>query len=205
MRFLRNFWNPAVDIDFMKTSPVHTSIAIILSILALVAVCGRLGLSERLSTSGGPDLSPAGSLCVGFADRGGEIIGLAYAESAADLIATRISRLGLPEACGPLELPADLETGALVRLRLGDGGCALGSIDRLPGPQRLVCGAGIDVNRDPARDIELLPGIGPKKAGAIVESRTNHGPFESLDDLERVKGIGGKTVERIRPWAEPVR
>ena len=204
MRFLRNFWSPAVDIDFMKGSPTHTTIAIILAILVLVAVCGRLGLAERLLASGDPDLSPAGSLCVGFANRGRAIIGLAYAESTDELIAAGIERLDLPEACGSLELPDEMETGALVRLRLDDGGCALGSIDRLPGPQRLVCGAGIDVNRDPARDMELLPGIGPKKAGAILESRTNRGPFESLDDLERVKGIGAKTVERIRPWAEPL-
>jgi competence protein ComEA len=189
----------------MNTKPVQTSVAIVLAILVLASIAGRLGLVESLAARDDPSLSPAGRLCAGFADQRGAIVGLAYAETEDQLIATAIERLGLPEACGSLDLPDDLETGALVRLGLADGGCALGSIGRLPGPQRLVCGTGIDVNRDPGRDIELLPGIGPKKAAAIVESRERDGPFESLDDLARVRGIGAKTVERIRPWAEPVR
>lgn len=190
--------------EVMTTTPAHTSIAIVLSFLLLTAICGRLGLTELLAAEPEPDLSPTGPLCLGFADAGGEIIGVAFADSETALVSTAMDRLDLPDACAALELPDDLEIGALIRLSLEDGGCAVGAVDRLPGPQRFVCGAGVDVNRDPARDIELLPGIGPRKAGAIVESRERDGPFESLDDLTRVKGIGDKTVERIRPWADLV-
>ncbi|MBW2277815.1 MAG: helix-hairpin-helix domain-containing protein [Deltaproteobacteria bacterium] len=172
-------------------------------LLALAAIGGRLGFSELLFADPGPDLAPVGPLCAGFVDDSEAIIGIASGETSAELLASGIERLDLPEACRALQLPGDLVAGALIRLRLKSGGCEIGSIDRLPGPQRLVCGTGIDVNRDPVRDIELLPGIGPKKAGAIVESRNDEGPFDSLDDLARVKGIGEKTVERIRPWAEP--
>ena len=67
--------------------------------------------------------------------------------------------------------------------------------DVMPLPARL------DINT--ARDFELavLPGIGPKTAAAIVEYRTAHGPFASIEALCNVKGIGQKTVERIRPHA----
>ena len=43
-----------------------------------------------------------------------------------------------------------------------------------------------------------LHGIGPAKAQAIVAHRDKHGPFRSVDDLARVRGIGRKTVERNR-------
>jgi competence protein ComEA len=43
-----------------------------------------------------------------------------------------------------------------------------------------------------------LHGIGPKKAAAIVDFREKNGPFQSIYDLARVKGIGKKTIERNR-------
>ena len=36
----------------------------------------------------------------------------------------------------------------------------------------------------------------------IVEDREANGPFESIEALQRVKGIGPKTIERIRPWLQ---
>ncbi|OUD16259.1 hypothetical protein TPSD3_00620 [Thioflexithrix psekupsensis] len=45
---------------------------------------------------------------------------------------------------------------------------------------------------------ETLEGIGEKKAEAIVQSRTVEGPFESVDDLERVSGIGPKLIDKNR-------
>ena len=45
-----------------------------------------------------------------------------------------------------------------------------------------------------------LEGIGDTLSHRIVEDREQNGPFESIDDLQRVKGIGPKTIERIRPW-----
>ncbi|MBM3319099.1 MAG: helix-hairpin-helix domain-containing protein [Candidatus Eisenbacteria bacterium] len=59
--------------------------------------------------------------------------------------------------------------------------------------------ARVDLNRDGAPALETLPGIGPKKARLIVEWREAHGPFRSLGDLDRVPGIGRKTIERIAP------
>ena len=47
---------------------------------------------------------------------------------------------------------------------------------------------------------DLLPGIGPEKARRIVEWRTIYGPFQSLDQLLEVSGIGPITLENIRPF-----
>jgi len=43
-----------------------------------------------------------------------------------------------------------------------------------------------------------LKGIGPSKADAIVRYRETHGAFASVDDLVKVKGIGEKTLQKIR-------
>jgi competence protein ComEA len=45
---------------------------------------------------------------------------------------------------------------------------------------------------------QQLDGVGPKSAKAIVDYRTKNGPFKSVDDLSKVKGIGKATVEKNR-------
>jgi len=45
----------------------------------------------------------------------------------------------------------------------------------------------------------VLKGVGQKKAEAIIEFRTNNGPFMTVDELALVKGIGEKTLEANRP------
>ncbi|GAA1867990.1 ComEA family DNA-binding protein [Myceligenerans crystallogenes] len=60
-------------------------------------------------------------------------------------------------------------------------------------------GATVDVNSADATALETLPGIGPSLASAIVEWRTAHGPFASVDELEDVPGIGPSVLEQVRP------
>ena len=55
-----------------------------------------------------------------------------------------------------------------------------------------------DVNSAPARHLLLLPGVGPVRAKAIVIDRERTGPFRSLEELERVRGVGPRTVARLR-------
>ena len=57
--------------------------------------------------------------------------------------------------------------------------------------------AGININTADQATLESIPYIGPTKAAAIIEYRKNH-PFKSIEDLANVKGIGMKTVEKIK-------
>jgi competence protein ComEA len=57
----------------------------------------------------------------------------------------------------------------------------------------------IRINTADEEALARLPGIGPSKARAIVEDRKAHGPFRTLEDLGRVRGIGPATLEAIAP------
>lgn len=56
----------------------------------------------------------------------------------------------------------------------------------------------LDLNRAGAALLDTLPGIGPVLARRIVEHRETHGPFESVEDLRAVRGIGARLLERVR-------
>ena len=58
----------------------------------------------------------------------------------------------------------------------------------------------IDVDRATAAELERLPGIGPSLASRIVADREQNGLFGTPEALRRVKGIGPRTLERIRPY-----
>lgn len=57
----------------------------------------------------------------------------------------------------------------------------------------------VNINTADAETIAAeLNGVGLSKAKAIVEYRSKHGPFRSVDDLSLVKGIGERTVDKNR-------
>lgn len=60
----------------------------------------------------------------------------------------------------------------------------------------------IDVNSAPVSKLTELPGIGEKKAQAIVDYRNAHGPFTKVSDLTKVKGIGMKMLEKMAPYVQ---
>ena len=60
-------------------------------------------------------------------------------------------------------------------------------------------GAPLDLNRATADQLETLPGIGAVKAAAILEARETRGGFESMEELEEVRGIGPALVAKLRP------
>jgi competence protein ComEA len=58
--------------------------------------------------------------------------------------------------------------------------------------------AAVDVNTANSDALRGIKGIGPAKAKAILDERQAHGPFKDSADLgSRVKGMGGKTVQRL--------
>jgi len=57
----------------------------------------------------------------------------------------------------------------------------------------------VDVNTASEKDLQSVPGIGPALAKRIVEFRDEHGAFERVDDLLKVRGIGEKSLVKLRP------
>ncbi len=57
----------------------------------------------------------------------------------------------------------------------------------------------IDINLSTAQELEALPGIGPILAQRIVAYRKSVGGFQSIQDLDQVKGIGTKKLQVLRP------
>lgn len=69
----------------------------------------------------------------------------------------------------------------------------------LLGLSAIAMGAPVDINTANAQTLAtVMKGVGQKKAEAIVAYRKAHGPFKSLDELAKVKGISGKTVANNR-------
>ena len=62
--------------------------------------------------------------------------------------------------------------------------------------------AKVSLNAGSAADLQVLPGIGEVTAERIIAYRDLNGPFASVDDLVKVKGVGSKTLEKIRPMLE---
>ena len=56
----------------------------------------------------------------------------------------------------------------------------------------------ININKANSAQLQTLNGIGPAKAEEIVKYRKAHGGFKSVDELVNVKGIGPKTVAKLK-------
>ncbi len=82
---------------------------------------------------------------------------------------------------------------------LGFRGYAPSSAPR-PTEYRPAGSYAVDLNAADRSELMQVPGLGPHLADAILSHRRDRGPFAGVDDLTHVKGIGGKTVEKIRPF-----
>jgi comEA protein len=58
----------------------------------------------------------------------------------------------------------------------------------------------ININTADKELLVQLPGVGPKTADAIVKYRNKNGEFSSINDLTGVKGIGDKTLAKLKPY-----
>lgn len=109
-------------------------------------------------------------------------------------------------ALGGFTSPSDLDTvkgfGGKTLEKLGPHVVVNGStvLPSTPGPVptgKFRAGdPPLDVNTAKEAELQRLPGIGPAMSARIVAAR----PFASVEDLRKVKGIGEKTLETIRPW-----
>jgi competence protein ComEA len=72
-------------------------------------------------------------------------------------------------------------------------------VEPLAPPKLKVLAVPIPLNTATAEELDILPGIGPKTAQAIVEFRDKKGKFASPDDLLQVPGIGPKKLSALKP------
>ena len=85
-----------------------------------------------------------------------------------------------------------LMTGRTISTEFSDGAGTASS----SAPQESE-GGRVDINTAGLEELMTLPGIGETRARAIVEYRTEHGPFAYVEDLIRVPGIGEGILEEI--------
>jgi competence protein ComEA len=71
------------------------------------------------------------------------------------------------------------------------------------GVQSRVGDSTVTLNTATVEELAQLPGIGPRRAQAIVQERRLRGPFNRIDDLIRVRGIGPAIVEQLRGRVRP--
>ena len=85
---------------------------------------------------------------------------------------------------------------------LGEGGSGAASATGSGTGAGASSGSGasgpVNINSATVEELDALPGVGPSTAQAIVDDRTQNGPFASIEDLMRVSGIGEKKFEKLK-------
>ncbi len=84
----------------------------------------------------------------------------------------------------------------------GAGGSSAGGLPAEPGAAGAL-GPKLSLAMATAEELDELPGVGPVTAQTIIDYRTEHGPFRSVDDLDAVPGIGPTRVEQLRELVTP--
>ncbi|MCS6937952.1 MAG: ComEA family DNA-binding protein [Roseiflexaceae bacterium] len=98
-----------------------------------------------------------------------------------------------------INLAAPISDGQHVRVPwIGDGATVA---EATPDESGADAGSGglLDLNRATAAELDALPGIGKVLANRIVEWREREGPFQSVDDLGKVEGIGPALLAKLAP------
>ena len=67
-------------------------------------------------------------------------------------------------------------------------------------PDSLLEGEVMDLNTADGYDLQRLPGIGEKRAQAILDYREEHGPFRSVEELDKVDGIGAGIIAGLEGY-----
>jgi competence protein ComEA len=98
---------------------------------------------------------------------------------------------------------ASICLGVLLLCWLWSGGLTGGQVD-IDEAEPIRARFETDINTADWTELIQLPEIGESLAKQIVESREAEGPFKSLQNVGRVRGIGPATLEKIRPYLKPI-
>lgn len=79
------------------------------------------------------------------------------------------------------------------------GGAPVGTPTGPVSPGGPASGGQVDLNTATLAQLEDLPGVGPVLAQRIIDWRTEHGRFTSVDELQEVSGVGEKKFESLKP------
>jgi competence protein ComEA len=104
--------------------------------------------------------------------------------------------------------PAELNLAAVLvdgsQIVIGTKGSPRGEVrvgpsNVAPGSASTTAGVLVDLNTATLDQLDTLPGVGPVLAQSIVDYRTKHGKFTTIEQLQEVDGIGSKTYAQIAP------
>ncbi len=102
-------------------------------------------------------------------------------------------------AASPEVLAQKLEKSSRVRIAADSEGKGRVIVEPLDPPKLKVLSIPVPINTATAEELDILPGIGPKTAQAIIDDRDSRGKFAAVEDLLRVPGIGPKKLAALRP------
>ncbi|MCP3800976.1 ComEA family DNA-binding protein [Allokutzneria sp. A3M-2-11 16] len=170
--------------------------------LALVAVAALVALVALLLWPGGVAAEPAPAVSVPAVPQ----------QKPTQLVVSVVGRVGRPglvslpegariadavQAAGGLLPDADPVTVNLAR-KVGDGEQIVVGLPAPAAEPGQVEGAKISLNTATVQQLDGLPGVGQVTAQRIVQWRTKHGRFSSVDQLREVDGIGSSRLAKLR-------
>ncbi len=114
---------------------------------------------------------------------------------------TSAAALADVNAQGAASAPATPDNSVAVTAPANNANAAATNVASSQAPSSAKKLQSVNINTADAKTIEdSLKGIGPKRAAAIVAYRTQNGPFKSVDDLSKVKGLSSKVVNENRQY-----
>ncbi|MEC1506863.1 helix-hairpin-helix domain-containing protein [Bacillus haynesii] len=96
-----------------------------------------------------------------------------------------------------INLAAVLQDGMVVYIQF-EGEETAGSLSEAGSRAEGNSGGLVNINTASSEELQAIPGIGPSKAEAVIEYREENGPFQTIEDITNVSGIGEKSFERIK-------
>ncbi|WP_243373904.1 helix-hairpin-helix domain-containing protein [Geotalea sp. SG265] len=98
------------------------------------------------------------------------------------------------------QLPVVLRPGMVLDVTRTDRKNYALTVSYMKAKERMILGIPLDLQLMNEEDWDALPGIGAKTAKAIIFYRQKYGDFQSIQDLERVKGMSGGKIMKIRQF-----